>query len=612
MGSGRDKKKKAKEKKDGPAAGAGKGAEKTERKTKANELKAQRRTDKALAGDEDDIDALLAKFALEEKQLKAVQVINDCEPPSARVNASFVPYVTQRGTDIIMFGGEFSDHVKDKVYVYKDLYKFSTDKQRWSQVVTKGPGPRCAHQAFIHKSFMYVWGGEFSSPNQERFMHFRDLWRLDLSTNEWDQLPLKGGPSARSGHRIAVHKGRALLFGGFYDNGRDVKYYNDLWQLDLSELAWTPLGSPGQHPWPAARSGCQMMVAGDTLYMYGGYVKDKDDEDEDLEHGKAHDDMWALDLKSHTVSGHNLAAAAAAADDDWDHQASVCVLPQWERVKKWERIKKVGMAPGPRCSFAMVPHKARAFLFGGVSDNETKRGEDLSSEFHNDLYTFNFNNRRWFAAQLRPPKDYKQQQDAAAAAAADGQPPAAAADTGSQQQQQQAAAASSSSSSKPAVGAGSSGDVSREMAALMDAGQDKNSAIYRAAVRIQSRFRGYVVRKAYKLYQLGGVVSEILYSPAAYGLDMSAKNMPKPRARISPQVAVAGNTLWLLGGVVEVGESEITLDDLWSLDLVKLDGWQLVKENTVGEEVFKAAAAKAGAAGSDDSEWEDASTDEEA
>jgi hypothetical protein len=50
-----------------------------------------------------------------------------------------------------------------------------------------------------------------------------DLWRLDLATYEWDQLPLKGGPSARSGHRMAVHKGRALLFGGFYDNGRDVK-----------------------------------------------------------------------------------------------------------------------------------------------------------------------------------------------------------------------------------------------------------------------------------------------------------------------------------------------------------------------------------------------------
>lgn len=33
-----------------------------------------------------------------------------------------------------------------------------------------------------------------------------------------------------------------------------------------------------------------------------------------------------------------------------------------------------------------------------------------------------------------------------------------------------------------------------------------------------------------------------------------------------------GNTLWLLGGTVEVGDKEITLDDMWSLDLAKLDG----------------------------------------
>jgi hypothetical protein len=39
--------------------------------------------------------------------------------------------------------------------------------------MTHSPTPRCAHQAFLHKAFMYVWGGEFSSPNQEKFMHFR-------------------------------------------------------------------------------------------------------------------------------------------------------------------------------------------------------------------------------------------------------------------------------------------------------------------------------------------------------------------------------------------------------------------------------------------------------
>jgi hypothetical protein len=32
------------------------------------------------------------------------------------------------------------------------------------------------------------------------------------------------------------------------------------------------------------------------------------------------------------------------------------------------------------------------------------------------------------------------------------------------------------------------------MSALLDSGKDKNSAIYRAIVKIQSQFRGYVVR----------------------------------------------------------------------------------------------------------------------
>jgi hypothetical protein len=52
------------------------------------------------------------------------------------------------------------------------------------------------------------------------------------------------------------------------------------------------------------------------------------------------------------------------------------------------------MAPGPRASFGWAVHKGtRAFLFGGVSDNEARGGEDLSSEFHNDLYTFSALNR---------------------------------------------------------------------------------------------------------------------------------------------------------------------------------------------------------------------------
>ena len=58
--------------------------------------------------------------------------------------------------------------------------------------------------------------------------------------------------------------------------------------------------------------------------------------------------------------------------------------------------------------------------------------------------------------------------------------------------------------------------------------------------------------QAYKAYKLGGRVSELLYSPALYGIDLSAQNMPKPRARACPMMTVVGNTLWLFGGAVEV------------------------------------------------------------
>ena len=61
--------------------------------TQQNELKKERRATKALVGDEDDIDAMLQKCALDDKTRTVLTMELDCAAPSARVNASFVPYV---------------------------------------------------------------------------------------------------------------------------------------------------------------------------------------------------------------------------------------------------------------------------------------------------------------------------------------------------------------------------------------------------------------------------------------------------------------------------------------------------------------------------------------
>lgn len=52
-------------------------------------------------------------------------------------------------------------------------------------------------------------------------------------------------------------------------------------------------------------------------------------------------------------------------------------------------------------------------------------------------------------------------------------------------------------------------------------------------------------------------VAQVLYSPAAYGVDLSSQNAPKPRARINANMCVVKNTLWLFGGIVEIGDKEV-------------------------------------------------------
>ena len=95
------------------------------------------------------------------------------------------------------------------------------------------------------------------------------------------------------------------------------------------------------------------------------------------------------------------------------------------------------------------------------------------------------------------------------------------------------------------------------------------------------------MRKAYKVYKLGGKVTELLYSPATYGFDLSVLNAPKPRGRISAGLCVVKHHLWLFGGIVEIMDKEITLDDIWRLSLKNYDGWHCIKSNIVGEDIFK-------------------------
>ncbi|KAI3933446.1 hypothetical protein MKX01_022025 [Papaver californicum] len=136
----------------------GKGKEKTERKTaKPDEKRARRDNNKV--SEEDDIDAILLSIQKEEAKKKEIHIEENVHKPSPRSNCS-LNINPLKETELIIYGGEY--------YNGNKTYRI------------------CAHQAVAWKDHLYIFGGEFTSPNQERFHHYKDFWTLDLKTNQWE------------------------------------------------------------------------------------------------------------------------------------------------------------------------------------------------------------------------------------------------------------------------------------------------------------------------------------------------------------------------------------------------------------------------------------------
>ncbi|KAL5192116.1 Kelch domain-containing protein 4 [Glycine soja] len=477
----------------------GKGKEKTERKTaRAEEKKARRETKKL--SPEDDIDAILLSIQKEEAKKKEVHVDDNVPAPSPRSNCSLTVNPLKE-TELILYGGEFYNG--NKTFVYGDLYRYDVEKLEWKLVSSpNSPPPRSAHQAVAWKNYVYIFGGEFTSPNQERFHHYKDFWMLDLKTNQWEQLNLKGCPSPRSGHRMVLYKHKIILFGGFYDTLREVRYYNDLFVFDLDQFKWQEIKPKPGAMWPTARSGFQLFVYQDDIFLYGGYSKEVSSDKSNSEKGIVHSDMWSLDPKT------------------------------WE----WNKVKKSGMPPGPRAGFSMCVHKRRALLFGGVVDIEVE-GDVMMSLFLNELYGFQLDTNRWYPLELRKEKSTKDKLKKIEQNCPD-----------------------DVNKINPTC-------TTREET---EESEDEENNIDDISKNIASNMS---IDDGETLTKSEGKAEE---SSAKLDIQSSLPEVVKPCGRINACMAVGRDTLYIYGGMMEIKDQEITLDDLYSLNLSKLDEWKCI------------------------------------
>ncbi|KAM0787659.1 hypothetical protein ACM66B_003723 [Microbotryomycetes sp. NB124-2] len=465
-------------------------------------------------------------------------------PPSRRANATFTPCPVK--DHLYLFGGEYFDG--QKVELYADMYRYAPDKNEWRKFTSPtAPGPRSAHQMVPSPAGggkLWLFGGEFSAPNQSSFHHYRDLWCFDISTHTWDRFDTKMRPSARSGHRMCMWKHLMFLFGGFQDTGIRTSYLADLWVWDTQNYRWHQIEFGELERKPAARSGCSLLPCTEGIVLHGGYCKIYDGK-RSTGIGQALEDTWLLRIPP--------------ANEEGVIDLKKC---------KWEKRKKVGYAPSLRsgCTMALWQAKNMGVLFGGVSD-EDKDEETLESVFHNDMFGYNLGGSgRWISLPLKKKKKQgggggaaKKKKKAKAAAAA-----AAAAEAAARREAQE-------EDEHDMSGTGEDRDESDDDAGSVE---DEGPKPWEIA-KMQ--------KEAAQLAQQGGGGSESGSLAAAMDDDEDEDDPDDPQktvpmSRYNAMLAVQRNTLYIYGGILESGDREWTLDDFHTIALDKLDKFNCLRE----------------------------------
>ena len=184
---------------------------------------------------------------------------------------------------------------------------------------------------------------------------------------------------------------------------------------------------------------------------------------------------------------------------------------------RWERRKKPANAPNPpRAGTTMSYHKGRGILFGGVYDvEETEEGID--SEFFDALYAWNIERNRFFQLTLRRSRAANKK-----------------------------LLASDRGGARRARGRADEVELLRNLAALEASGS---------------------ITEIVEIDVDGDTVMEEISAKPPQPISM---NMPHPR--FNSQLAIQDDVLYILGGTFERGDREYTFDEMWAIDLGRLDG----------------------------------------
>ncbi|KAL7269379.1 Kelch repeat-containing protein 3 [Rhizina undulata] len=402
---------------------------------------------------------------------------------------------------------------------------------------------------------LFLFGGETFNGTIAHF--FNDLFVYNVTTTSWRHITSPNSPLPRSGHWVTStpHSGGSLwLFGGEFSSPKQGTFYhyNDFWRFDCGSREWTRVETKKG---PPARSGHRMVAWKNYVILMNGFQ-------DTSASTKYLSDLWVFDTSLYTWTQINLPAHAQRPDARSSfsllpHEQGAVIYGGYSRVKsssapsvgrkgqkavgggsvlkpvmhqdtwllrmdvdlskvRWERRKKPVNSPNPpRVGVTMAYHKGRGIMFGGVKDEEESE-EGLESVFFDELFAWGIDRNRFFPLVLRKPRAQKKVVNER--------------------------------------GGGGRRDRAKE---------DEEELLRNLAV-LEAAASGEKIEDV-KPKEEEEKVEES--KPPQQELSLQL-----PHARFNTAMAVQDDVLYIYGGTFEKGDREYTFDEMYSIDLGKLDG----------------------------------------
>ncbi|TGO73313.1 hypothetical protein BELL_0372g00090 [Botrytis elliptica] len=450
-----------------------------------------------------------------------------------------------------------------------------------TEVVCEPPKPRASSTLIAspnNANELFLFGGEYFNGALATF--FNDLYVYAVNKDEWHVVTSPNAPLPRSGHAWCRggNAGGIYMFGGEFSSPKQGTFYhyNDFWHLNPSEREWTRLETKGKSP--PARSGHRMTYYKNYIILFGGFQ-------DTSQATKYLSDLWIYDTSN--FIWHNPVLPPVTQKPDprssftfLPHENGAVLYGGYSRVKtnvsgkqmkgggmamrnvlkpmvhqdcfylritqpadtstaapptvRWERRKKPANTPNPpRAGATMAYHKGRGIQFGGVHDVEESE-EGIDSEFFNTLFAWNIERNRYFPLALRKPRAQKK-------------------NNGGNER----------GGGRRGRGQANEEELLRNLAAL-ETGKSLADA---DDMEIDTS------------------------KPEDEDADaLPAKQilMEFPHVRFNAQLAVQDDVLYIYGGTYEKGDREFTFDEMYAVDLGKMDGVKEIfrrePENWLGSE----------------------------